>query len=59
HQRFLEALRLYGRGWRQIEAVYSYFHAEHVGTKFAVQIRSHVQKFFSKAHCFDFITRFP
>ncbi|MFQ6660541.1 hypothetical protein Gotur_029019, partial [Gossypium turneri] len=38
HQRFLEALRLYGRGWRQIEAVYSYFHAEHVGTKSAVQI---------------------
>ncbi len=36
----MEALRLYGRGWRQIE--------EFVGTKSAVQIRSHAQKWFSK-----------
>uniref|UniRef100_A0A7N0V741 Uncharacterized protein n=1 Tax=Kalanchoe fedtschenkoi TaxID=63787 RepID=A0A7N0V741_KALFE len=40
HQKFIEALKLYGRAWRQIE--------EYIGTKTAVQIRSHAQKFFSK-----------
>ncbi|XP_074333333.1 uncharacterized protein LOC141671110 isoform X2 [Apium graveolens] len=40
HQKFLEALKLYGRAWRHVE--------EHIGTKTAVQIRSHAQKFFSK-----------
>ncbi|XP_008794529.2 uncharacterized protein LOC103710542 [Phoenix dactylifera] len=40
HKKFLEALQLYGRAWRRIE--------EYIGTKTAVQIRSHAQKFFSK-----------
>ncbi|KAL2490206.1 Protein CCA1 [Abeliophyllum distichum] len=40
HNKFLEALKLYGRAWQQIE--------EHIGTKTAVQIRSHAQKFFTK-----------
>ncbi|KAI3785012.1 hypothetical protein L1987_44120 [Smallanthus sonchifolius] len=40
HGSFLEALKLYGRDWQRIE--------EHIGTKTAVQIRSHAQKFFTK-----------
>ncbi|KAL8251128.1 hypothetical protein R6Q59_034821 [Mikania micrantha] len=40
HNSFLEALKLYGRTWQRIE--------EHIGTKTAVQIRSHAQKFFTK-----------
>ena len=40
HVLFLESLKAHGRAWRKIE--------EHIGTKTAVQIRSHAQKFFSK-----------
>ncbi|KAK9071509.1 hypothetical protein SSX86_010078 [Deinandra increscens subsp. villosa] len=40
HVKFLDALKLHGRSWPKI--------VERVGSKTAVQIRSHAQKFFSK-----------
>ncbi|KAM3287409.1 protein LATE ELONGATED HYPOCOTYL isoform X2 [Capsicum chacoense] len=52
HNRFLEALKLYGRAWQRIEAQSTEYlvfqELEHIGTKTAVQIRSHAQKFFTK-----------
>ena len=40
HALFVESLKKYGRAWKRIE--------EYIGTKSAVQIRSHAQKFFAK-----------
>ncbi|XP_043716236.1 protein LATE ELONGATED HYPOCOTYL-like [Telopea speciosissima] len=51
HNRFLEALKLYGRAWQRIE--------EFIGTKTAVQIRSHAQKFFSKLEKVSLIKGIP
>ncbi|XP_073310759.1 protein LATE ELONGATED HYPOCOTYL-like isoform X2 [Primulina huaijiensis] len=51
HDKFLEALKLYGRAWQRIE--------EHIGTKTAVQIRSHAQKFFTKLEKESFVKGVP
>eukprot|EP01017_Pseudomicrothorax_dubius_P051250 TRINITY_DN982_c0_g4_i1.p1 TRINITY_DN982_c0_g4~~TRINITY_DN982_c0_g4_i1.p1 ORF type:complete len:208 (+),score=22.26 TRINITY_DN982_c0_g4_i1:109-732(+) len=40
HQKFVEAVRLYGKNWKKVE--------EHVGTRTGAQIRSHAQKFFNR-----------
>ncbi|KAF5182952.1 Reveille-like protein [Thalictrum thalictroides] len=40
HDKFLEALHLFGRDWKKIE--------DYVGSKSVIQIRSHAQKYFLK-----------
>ncbi|KAK6148224.1 hypothetical protein DH2020_019136 [Rehmannia glutinosa] len=51
HQRFVEALKLYGRAWRQIEGecgIGLFYTRKRSNMKTAIQIRSHAQKFFAK-----------
>ena len=40
HERFLQALELYGKEWKSVQ--------KHVGTRSATQARSHAQKYFNK-----------
>lgn len=40
HQRFVEALKIYGKNWKKVE--------EHVASRSGAQIRSHAQKFFNR-----------
>ncbi|BAS92416.1 Os05g0162800 [Oryza sativa Japonica Group] len=51
HERFLDALILFGRDWKRIEAF--------VATKTAIQIRSHAQKHFLKARKFGLAGGLP
>mmetsp|Transcript_10530 Transcript_10530/g.15770 ORF Transcript_10530/g.15770 Transcript_10530/m.15770 type:complete len:136 (+) Transcript_10530:412-819(+) len=47
HEKFLEALSLYGKDWKRIQKV--------VGSRSSIQVKSHAQKYFDKiskeTHC--------
>lgn len=50
HQRFLEALELFGKDWKEVQ--------KYVGTRTTTQARSHAQKYFAKRgikDCGDFM----
>jgi SHAQKYF class myb-like DNA-binding protein len=40
HQRFIEALRLFGKDWHKVQ--------DYIGTRTSAQTRSHAQKYFNK-----------
>lgn len=48
HERFLEAMRIYGKDWDAIE--------DYVGTRDSTHCRSHAQKFFHKLLKFQQMT---
>jgi len=51
HQRFIEAIKLYKRDWKQIE--------KYVGSKNVIQIRSHAQKYFIKLQKLNDVEKIP
>jgi len=48
HQKFIQAIKKYGKDWKKIK--------EEVGTRSAIQVRSHAQKYFQKLNKTDFMS---